>query len=176
MNPPRPDHDDRRPTQDRPADQGRPAQADAPLRLVALDEEDLAVLSANLQDTQIAVGEIAFLPEQKRFALAGKRFDWVKAAAGGCERCATGLHFECVLGVSRSGFIQDEPSRVLNLLAIEFEPTDTPAGRITLTFSGGAAVRLDVECLEAQMRDLGERWPCGNKPAHPVDDGGAVSA
>ena len=64
------------------------------LRLFALDEEDLAILSANLQDARIEVADLAYLPKEKRFALAGKRFDWVKAAAGGCERCATGLHFE----------------------------------------------------------------------------------
>ena len=123
------------------------------LRLVALDEDDLAVLSANLQDTRVLVRDLAYLPPQKRFALAGKRFDWVAAANGGCERCATGLHFERVLGVARSGFGQEASDRELNLLAIHFEPTDAPAGRVTLTFSGGAAIRLDVECLEAQMRD-----------------------
>ena len=139
------------------------------LRLFALDEEDLAILSANLQDARIEVADLAYLPKEKRFALAGKRFDWVKAAAGGCERCATGLHFERVLGVARSGFEQSEAQRVLNLLSIHFEPTDAPAGRIVLTFSGQAAVRLEVECIEAQMRDLGPRWPCDKQPAHPVE-------
>jgi hypothetical protein len=138
------------------------------LRLVALDEDDLAVLSANLQDALIAVQDMAYLPRLKRFALAGKRFDWVKAAAGACERCAAGLHFERVLAVSRTGFDQSEGERVLNLLAIHFEPTDAPAGVVTLTFSGGAALRLKVECLEAQMSDLGPRWDCATQPAHPV--------
>ncbi len=145
------------------------AVAAPPLRLVALDEDDLAILSANLQDALIPVPEIAFLPAEKRFALAGKRFDWVKAAAGGCERCATGLHFERVLSVARAGFGQDESERVLNLLAVAFTPTDAPAGHVTLTFSGGAAIRLEVECLEASMADLGERWPCDKQPAHPVE-------
>ena len=145
------------------------AAAAPPLRLVALDEDDLAVLSANLQDALIPVPEIAFLPAEKRFALAGKRFDWAKAAAGGCERCATGLHFERVLSVARAGFGQDESDRVLNLLAVAFTPTDAPAGHVTLTFSGGAAIRLEVECLEAGMADLGERWPCNKQPAHPVE-------
>ena len=140
-----------------------------PLRLFALDEDDLAILSANLQDALIPVPEIAFLPGEKRFAMAGKRFDWVKAAAGGCERCATGLHFERVLSVSRAGFGQDESERVLNLLAVAFTPTEAPAGHVTLTFSGGAAIRLEVECLEAQMADLGERYPCNKQPAHPVE-------
>ena len=142
-----------------------------PLRLVALDMDDLAVLSANMQDALIPVPEIAYLPGEKRFALAGKRFDWVKAAAGGCERCATGLHFERVLGVGRQGFAQDENERVLNLLAVEFAPTDAPAGHVTLVFSGGAAIRLTVECLEARLADLGERWPCVAQPAHLTGEG-----
>ena len=143
-----------------------------PLRLVALDDEDLAVISANLQDALISIGDIAYLPDDKRFALAGKRFDWVKAAHGGCRRCAVGLHFERVLGVARSGFQQSETGRELNLLAIEFEPTEAPAGHVTLTFSGGAAIRLSVECLEGQMRDLGPCWPCETRPAHPLEQTG----
>ena len=149
-----------------------PPDLATPLRLLALDADDLAVLSANLQDAQIPVPEIAFLPAERRFALAGKRFDWAKAAAGGCERCATGLHFEHVLGVARTGFAQDESERVLNLLAVEFVATDMPAGDITLTFSGGAAIRLRVDCIEAQMADLGPRWPCDKQPAHPDEDAG----
>jgi hypothetical protein len=141
------------------------------LRLVALDEDDLAILSANLQDALIQVADMTYLPQSKRFALVGKRFDWVKAGAGAIERCAVGLHFERVLGVGRTGFEQHETGRELNLLAIHFEPTDSPAGHIGLTFSGGAAVRLTVECLEAQMRDLGERWECGKQPEHEAAEG-----
>ena len=144
------------------------AEHTSPLRLLALDDEDLAVLSANMQDATILVSEMAYMPAQKRFALAGKRFDWAKAASGGCERCATGLHFERVLGVTRIGFAQTERERELNLLAIGFEAEEAPAGQVTLVFSGGAAVRLEVECIEAQMRDLGARWPCDKRPAHVV--------
>jgi hypothetical protein len=145
------------------------ADDDRPLRLLALDDDDLEILSANLQDALIPVSEIAFLPEQRRFALAGKRYDWVKAKDGGCQRRAAGLHFECVLGVARAGFHQGETDRVLNLLAIEFTATEAPAGHVTLLFSGGAAIRLEVECLEAQMRDLGPRYPCDKQPAHEVE-------
>ena len=57
------------------------------LQLAAMDADDLAILSAHLQDMQIAIGDLAYLPAERRFALVGKRFDWVKAAVGGCERC-----------------------------------------------------------------------------------------
>lgn len=142
-------------------------EANAHLALAALDADDLSVLSANLQDARIAVADLAYLPAEKRFAMVGRRFDWIKAAAGGCERAAMGLHFERVLGVARSGLAQDDGERVLNLLAIDFAVAEEPAGKVTLTFSGGAAIRLDVECIEAQMRDLGPRFPCEKTPAHP---------
>ena len=141
------------------------------LRLMAFDADDLAVLSANLQDALVPVADIAYLPKERRFALAGRRFDWVKASGGGCERRAAGLHFDRVLGVARSGFTQTETARVLNLLAINFDAGAAPGGTVLLTFSGGAAIKLDVECIEAQMSDLGPRWPCDQEPKHLIETG-----
>ena len=53
---------------------------------------------------------------------------------------------------------------VLNLLAVEFAETEAPAGVVTLIFSGGAALRLEVECLEAELADLGPTWTTGCLP------------
>jgi Protein of unknown function (DUF2948) len=142
------------------------------LRLIALDEEDLAIISANLQDAVIRVGDMAYLPRTKKFALVAARFDWVCAAGGSKERCQTGLHFERVLKVTRSGFDQAAADTHLNLLSIAFRPGDPPSGTVELTFSGDAALRLDVECLEAQMRDLGPRWKAKAQPDHPIEDVG----
>jgi hypothetical protein len=140
------------------------------LRLIALDEEDLEIISANLQDAVIRIGDIAYLPRHKKFALVAARFDWVCAAAGRNERCQTGLHFERVLKVARSGFDQAAVDEHINLLSIVFVPKEPPAGQVVLTFSGGAALRLDVECLEVQMRDLGPRWKAMAQPGHPIAD------
>ena len=142
----------------------------AALRLVALDPDDLAILSAHLQDALVNVSDLAYLPRERRFVLVGKRYDWAKAARGECERCAVGLHFECVLSVARTGFAQDEADRVLHLLAIVFESGDAPGGTVSLTFAGGAAVRLTVECLEAQLSDLGERFACDKVLPHPIGE------
>jgi hypothetical protein len=138
------------------------------LRLMALDAEDLAVLSAHLQDAILRVGDMLFLPQEKRFVLALNRFDWLAAAAGRRERVQAGLHFERVLGVARQGFHQDRPNDLLNLLSIEFTPGEAPSGAVVLTFSGGCALKLEVECLEARMADLGPRWPARWEPGHKV--------
>lgn len=141
-----------------------------PLRLVAFDSEDLDIVSANLQDALVQVGEMAFLPRQKQFVFLASRFDWVKAAAGPLERCRTGLHFERVLKVSCSGFGPRDHALILNLLRIGFRETDAPAGEVDLIFSGGRALRLQVECLEARLRDGDARWTAKAQPGHPCAD------
>lgn len=146
---------------------------DKPLRLTVLDEEDLAVVSALLQDAEAVLSDMAFLPRQARFALIVARFDWTAAMRGSPERCRAGLHFERVLHVARSGLPAPDPALPLRLLAIAFSPEDTPGGTVLLTFIGGAQIRLQVECLEAEMRDIGPRWPVEAKAMPPTGDAGA---
>lgn len=147
-----------------------------PLRLITLDEEDLAVVSAHLQDAIVKVKDMAFLPQTKRFALLAARFDWPGITSGKKERCCTGLHFERVLKAALTGFDQSAGDTCLSLLSIRFFPNDTPAGQVILTFSGGAAVKLDVECLEAQMHDLGPRWAAKAQPGHCLDESSGENA
>lgn len=153
-------------------DNSRPQCDDAQaLRLLAIDQEDLSVLSAHMQDALVRVGDMAFVPGAHRFALLAARFDWCACVeAGRCERARTGLHFDYVTHVSRSGFDQSDPEVLLNILSITFEEKDCPAGAVVVNFSAGAALRLEVECLEAHMRDLGDRWRAKATPAHPVED------
>ena len=137
------------------------------LKLLAFDSEDLEVFSAHAQDMSVRLSDLAWFPADKTFALAGERFDWLGADRGHCERVSCGIHFDRVLRVRKQAL---DGREALNLLSILFEETDAPAGAVTLAFSGGATVRLDVECLEARMRDLGPRRPCDCKPDHPARD------
>ena len=141
-----------------------------PLRLAVVDTEDLAVVSAHLQDAEAQLNEMAYLPGTKRFALVVARFDWPKALQGRFERCRTGLHFERVLNVARSGIDSTDGGTLNHLLAISFVPEDPPAGSVLLTFAGGGRIRLTVECLEAELRDLGPRWPVESRPGHGFED------
>ena len=141
-----------------------------PLRLMAFDAEDLAIVSANLQDALVQTADMAWQPQARRFVMALARFDWVAADHGRLERCGTGLHFDCVRHVAFSGFAPDRAAP-MTLLFIHFEPTDRPAGMVVLTFEGAAAIRLDVECLDAQMRDIGPRWAVDHLPGDPADPG-----
>jgi hypothetical protein len=138
-----------------------------PLKLIALDADDLAVLSAHLQDAVLKVADIVWRPAEHRFAIAARRFDWQGAQAGHKRRRLAALHFERVATVRSSRIDKASPDTVLNLLAVTFEPGEAPAGEIALTFSDGAAIRLSVECIEAQMKDLGPIWEAGATPGHP---------
>jgi hypothetical protein len=145
------------------------------LKLIAFDAEDLAVVSAHLQDAVVKVGDMAYLPRAKRFALIASRFDWAGAqtASGPAHthhRCRTALRFERVLGARLQGIDLDNASQVLCLLAIQFEPAEAPGGFVTLIFAGEAAIRLEVECIEVELKDLGETWAASCLPCHPAED------
>jgi hypothetical protein len=151
-----------------------PAKA---LKLIALDKDDLDVISAHLQDAILKVGDMAYLQRERRFAVILNRFDWEKAHASGNgkrnthERRQTALRFERVLKARLQNIRLEAKRDVLELLAIQFEPAETPAGRVTLVFAGGGAVQLEVECIEAELKDLGPTWRTRNQPAHPTGDG-----
>jgi hypothetical protein len=138
-----------------------------PLKLIALDAEDIAIISAHLQDAVLHVGDVAYRPAERRFALAARRFDWEGVQDGHKRRRLAALHFERVVQARSTKIDPAATGAVLNLLAITFTEGESPAGEITLHFSEGAAIRLSVECIEAQMKDLGPIWEAVATPDHP---------
>ncbi|MBD2749605.1 DUF2948 family protein [Microvirga sp. BT688] len=133
------------------------------LRLVAFDPEDLSVISAHLQDSLLQVGDIAYLPKERRFAIQVRRYDWEAATP---QRRLTCMHFENVTGVRVRGIDRSNPDAVLNLLAIAFEEKDAPSGTATLIFADGGAIQVDLECIEMQMKDTGPVWAAESRPSH----------
>jgi hypothetical protein len=143
------------------------ATDNALLKLVAMESEDLAIISAHLQDAVAKVGEMAYLPAEKRFAMVVNRFDWIAASEQEKSvRRRAGLHFERVLNARIRNLDLKDEKAVVNLLAVEFAEKDAPSGTIILFFSGDAAVQLDVECIEMAMRDLGPEWAAKKRPQH----------
>ncbi|HEX3970794.1 MAG TPA: DUF2948 family protein [Stellaceae bacterium] len=146
----------------------------AGLKLRAADAEDLAVLSAILQDSLVTIAEMTYLPDEGRFVLVANRFKWEPqagpAAAQG-ERVLTGLCIDGVKAVSRRGFSPREGDRILSLLALRPEGESEQASLI-LDFAGGSSVRLEVAQILCHLDDLGEPWPTRWRPKHPVADAG----
>jgi hypothetical protein len=145
-----------------------------PLKLVALDREGLGVISAHVQNTCVKRSEMVWLPAQRRFVVAGMRYDWVGAKTGREERVACVLRFDRVLKVAHLGLSGADMSATLNLLAVAYEKIDPPAGMIILAFADGALVRLEVECVEAELCDMGLRQPAQACAGHALSDPSAV--
>ncbi|MEL6289254.1 MAG: DUF2948 family protein [Pseudomonadota bacterium] len=143
-----------------------------PLRLIALEPEDLTVISAAMQDAIIRVGAIEWQRGQGTFLLSGNRFAWEAddgpASAGGGERRYAALKFARVEGVSLQGISRDDPEMMLSLLSIQFTPGDAPSGRIVLTFAGDGGIALDVECVEVELADVGPAWDTPRTPSHSI--------
>jgi hypothetical protein len=143
-------------------------------KLAALDADDLAVVSAHVQDAVVRVGDLAWSPAEKRFSLVMNRYAWeATGTRGGSdtgERRRAALQFDRVLAAKTSRIRRDVPDAVLALLAVTFEPAADPAaapsGAVVLTFAGGGAVRLEVECIEARLADLGGVWAARARPEH----------
>ncbi len=139
---------------------------DAPVKLYALDREGLAVISAHTQDFCVRRAEMAYLPKQRRFVIGGMRYDWAGAEIGFDERVGSALRFDRVLHVSQVGLDDHQPDEVLNLLGVTFEKTETPSGMVFVAFADGAIVRLEVECLEVELADVGPRTAACECPGH----------
>jgi hypothetical protein len=142
-----------------------------PLKLIALDPDDIAVVSTHLQDALVKIADVVWLPSEHRLVIGMNRFDW---EACGCDdpcykRRRTALRFDRVMAFRCRNVDCKAKDAVLNLLAIEYDETDAPAGTVTLIFSGGAALRLEVECLECELTDLGPTWDVKARPEHVVN-------
>jgi Protein of unknown function (DUF2948) len=137
------------------------------LHLTAFDKGDLATVSAQVQDAVLKLGDVSWNPQRRTFALVANRFAW--DALPDKQRRRTGLRFNYVSAARRHLPANAGADLVLALLAITFEPSRTKdklSGTVTLNFSGGHAIALDVEVIDVQLDDLGAAWSASSEPGH----------
>jgi hypothetical protein len=162
------------------------------LKLRAADGEDIAVLSACMQDAVVACTDLSYLPGERRFVLLAKRFKWENCddfmmpeadntPCSSYERTTCVLAFDNVTGVRLFDLKKPEGCDVLELLAIaveeggaqgyegeDGEPDAAEGPRIVLFFAGGGVIRLEVGRVLCHLEDLGEPWTTTRRPCHPV--------
>ncbi len=128
----------------------------AQLKLIALDADDLAVISAHVQDARVLPADIIWRQGEKRLVVGMSRLDWEQTLAGETapRRLVAALRFDRVLSCKSRNIDLEAPDAAMELLGIEFHPGEAPGGSAVLLFSQGGAVRLDVECLECELTDL----------------------
>ena len=129
----------------------------AQLKLIALDADDLAVISAHVQDARVQAADIIWRQGEKRLVVGMSRLDWEQTLSGQTapRRLIAALRFDRVLSCKSRNIDMGQPDTALELVGIEFHPGDVPSGSAVLMFGDGAVLRLDVECLECELTDLG---------------------
>ncbi|WEX88163.1 DUF2948 family protein [Sinorhizobium garamanticum] len=140
------------------------------LKLLALDEEDLGVVSAHVQDAVFKVAGISYDPRRGQLFLVINRFVWENADGKrrSFERRRAVLSFKRVVAVRSLGFDRGDAEAVLDLLALRFSiKGEGPEGAIELVLAGEASIMLDVECIEVQLADTGGAWETAFRPRHP---------
>jgi hypothetical protein len=140
------------------------------LKLAAADAEDLQILSVRLQDAVGQLKNFTWLPKKRRFAAMVNRLQWED---GGKTRVRAGLHFDGVLKVQSSQVKLGAGDAVVSLLALRFEPAggEDPGGIIEIVLAGGGAIRLTVECIDAELSDVTESWAARGRPDHEAGNG-----
>jgi hypothetical protein len=137
-----------------------------PLRLLAEDADDLAVISAALQDAVAQIGDLEWDAKGRRFTLALNRYRWEAPGVLLGGRVRAGLQFSSVLAVKSRNLRREPREAVVELLAVSFEPGDAPGGDIRLAFAGGGDLVLTVECVDAALADVSAPWATPSTPAH----------
>jgi hypothetical protein len=135
------------------------------LKLIAADAEDLQIMSARLQDAVLKLKDVSWQPKKRRFAAVVNRLVWEE---GGKTRVRAGLHFNDVLKVQSHKVKLGAEEAVIDLLALTFTSNggEDPGGVVELVLAGGGAIRLTVECIDAELVDMTQPWAARGTPDH----------
>jgi len=146
------------------------------LKLLAFDPDDLAVISAHVQDARVEIGDIVWRQTEKRLVIGLHRLDWEQTLSGEPVpgRLIAALRFERVLACKSRAIDMNAKDEALELIGLEFYTAPVPpGGSVVLMFSRGGMLRLDVECLECALTDLGpDALGVGDGEAPPENLGG----
>ena len=155
----------------------------APLKVIARDAEDLAVVAACLQDALIPLNEMRYLPQERRFIMVANRFRWERAAKGSQEaapegdasfdsdedfgalqRTNAGICIDRVLAVRSRNIDRSKPDEFLSVLSLQLE-----GNKLSFLFAGGGVIQVEIEALALYLSDLGKAWPTQWQPDHAAD-------
>jgi hypothetical protein len=154
-----------------------------PLKIIARDAEDLAVVAACLQDALIPLNEMRYLPQERRFIMVANRFRWERAARGGeaaapegdasfeseedfgaLQRTNSGICIDRVLSVRSRDIDRSKPDEFLSVLSVQLD-----GNNLSFLFAGGGVIQIEVEALALYLSDLGKAWPTQWQPEHAAD-------
>jgi len=144
--------------------------ADNVLSLRCEKDQDIKVISSLLQDSLVSNADIYFERKDKTFAFIANRFCWERVSSKNSDfsyyRVLSGVNIQNVISVKQKNLIQkknNETALFYNLLTIEY---DSVSNEITLIFSQGISVKLNISKLNLFIRDLNDPYPTQQIPEH----------
>ena len=140
----------------------------APLKLYGRSADDIAVISAHLQDAVAQLGDMAYLADEQRFVMLVNRFCWENE--GTPMRVRSALQLANVTSIRQKKLNLTRREGVVALLAVYFEPDTPPTGEMRLQFAGGGEIRLVVEACEAILEDITAPWAAKARPHHDLEE------
>ena len=150
------------------------------LRLLAHDEDDVAVVSALLQDAIIPGADMEFNRKTNQFILVGNRFCWEIQPLDGVtssdgkpvhERRLCGICIRHVTAVQHHNWPDMPQDTLFNLLALRYVDMAKNEGKgvgLQFDFSGGSSLRLLKDEIDITLADLDAGHPTSLQPAHDV--------
>lgn len=144
--------------------------AEKPIRLKAIDADDIPIISSLIQDSILPSSEISWLPKENRFGLLLNRFRWENKTKDP-ERVQTVLVFDSVMSAKTNGIDPSDKDQVLSILALEFKASSDAAGAISIILAGDGEILLDVECIDITLKDATQPYiaPSKSVPIHNLD-------
>jgi hypothetical protein len=147
----------------------------APLKVIARDAEDLAVVAACLQDALIPLNEMRYLPQERRFIMVANRFRWERAAKGSQETAPEGdasfdsdedfgAQQRTNAGICIDRVLAVRSRNILSLLSLQLD-----GNKLSFLFAGGGVIQIEIEALAFYLSDLGKAWPTQWQPDHAAD-------
>ena len=140
------------------------------LKLLALNDDDLKVLSAHLQDSVVLVKDIIFLKKSRTFLMMVNRFMWEDVERGifrENKRIRSAVKFENVLEVKSRNINQKKKDKILELLSIDSEIKNNKK-ELLITFAGNNEIILIVEEINILLDDVGLPWKVKHVPKHEL--------
>lgn len=127
------------------------------LALLGQGPDDIATVSALLQDATLRLADIGYDRKARRLACLVNRY---RREVGTPSRSRCAFRVETVSAVQRAGWPVD-PEAVTAILSVAMD-----GDWLVITCAGGIAIRAQVEVIELVLEDIGEPWATTRVPSH----------
>lgn len=134
------------------------------LKLLALDAEDLQIISASVQDAIIKANEIIVDTKAKQVILPMRRYTWEDRQEARSRKNAV-IRITRIESLQTRGIDRSNSAQVLSLLSIGIATLEEKE-IISLVFANDITMMIGVEALELELKDLGGSWSAVREPNH----------